>query len=47
MLPVTSAILFPGMSLVNRAPHIFNYPVRITSENALIQYTNAPRLIRY
>lgn len=46
-LPLIASILFAGMTLLNRFPHIFNYPVDITEENALRQYVNATRLIRY
>jgi len=46
-LPIVSTILFLGLSLLNKYPHIFNYPTEITTENALKQYTNATRLLRY
>lgn len=47
ILPIISTLLFLGMSLLNNYPHIFNYPTEITEDNALKQYTNATRLIRY
>ena len=34
------------MTLLNKNPHIFNYPTAITNENALSQYSNAVRMIR-
>ena len=46
-LPIISTILFVGMTILNKYPHVFNYPTNITEENALSQYTNATRLIRY
>jgi uncharacterized membrane protein len=46
LLPVLSTILFAGMTIINNYPHIFNYPVKITPENALRQYTIATRLVR-
>jgi uncharacterized membrane protein len=46
-LPIVSTILFVGMTILNKYPHVFNYPSEITYENALHQYTNATRLIRY
>jgi uncharacterized membrane protein len=42
-----ATVLFVGLTLLNRFPHIFNYPVNITNENAKKQYTLATRLIRY
>lgn len=46
-LPVIGTVLFVGMTIVNRYPHIFNYPTEITTENAMKQYTIATRMIRY
>ena len=45
-LPIIATILFVGMTVLNRFPHIFNYPTTITKDNALRQYTNATRMIR-
>ncbi|PIE50230.1 MAG: hypothetical protein CSA38_04350 [Flavobacteriales bacterium] len=45
-LPMVITILFIGMTILNRFPHIFNYPVEITAQNAKYQYENATRLIR-
>lgn len=46
-LPLISTVLFVGMTILNRYPHTFNYPTNITADNALRQYTNATRMIRY
>ena len=46
VLPIIGTILFIGMTLLNKNPHIFNYPKSITNENALNQYSNATRMIR-
>jgi uncharacterized membrane protein len=46
-LPILSTILYAGMTILNRYPHIFNYTVKISPENAGFQYTIATRLIRY
>ncbi|TDH28607.1 DUF1648 domain-containing protein [Segetibacter sp. 3557_3] len=47
MLPVIGTILFIGMTVLNRSPHIFKYPGKITTINAKQQYTSATRLIRF
>lgn len=47
MLPIIASMLFVGMTALNRFPHIFNYPVKITEGNAFWQYTKATRMIRY
>lgn len=47
LLPLISSILFIGLTVLNRYPHIFNYLEEITSENAEKQYTFATRLIRF
>jgi uncharacterized membrane protein len=46
-LPVISTLMFIGLSLLNNYPHIFNYRIEITEENATDQYTIATRMIRY
>ena len=46
-LPLVATVLFVGLTILNKFPHIFNYPTEITADNALRQYTNARRLIRY
>ena len=47
ILPVLTSILFIGMTILNRFPHIFNYPSNITNQNAERQYIIATKLIRY
>ena len=47
ILPVISSVLYIGMTILNRFPHIFNYPTKITNQNAERQYTIATKLIRY
>jgi len=46
-LPLIATVLFVGMTILNKFPHIFNYPTNITQDNALRQYSNATRLLRY
>lgn len=47
VLPFFATIVFFGLTALNTVPHIFNYSTDITQDNALRQYTNATRLIRY
>lgn len=46
-LPVIATLFYIGLTLLNRVPHIFNFPTPVTQDNALSQYTNATRMIRY
>ncbi len=46
-LPVIATLLFIGLTVLNRYPHIFNYPAAITQDNALRLYTLATRMLRY
>lgn len=46
-LPIMATIMFIGLTILNKFPHIFNYPTVITENNAVKQYTSATRLIRY
>lgn len=45
-LPAIGLVLYIGMSILNRYPHLFNYPKEITEENAPRQYRIATKLIR-
>ena len=47
MLPLIATILFIGLTILSKFPHIFNYPRNINQDNALRQYTIATRMIRY
>ena len=46
ILPIISTLLFIGLTILNKHPHIFNYPSQITKENAVDQYTNATQMMR-
>ena len=46
ILSILSSALFIGMTILNKFPHIFNYPVKITEDNAFAQYQNMARMIR-
>lgn len=46
-LPLIATVLFVGMTVLNKFPHVFNYPTKITVDSAMLQYTNATRMIRY
>jgi uncharacterized membrane protein len=45
ILPIIGLVLFAGMSVLERFPHIFNYPVLITEENATKLYLEARRML--
>ncbi len=47
MMPTLATLLAAGMFALNRYPHIFNFPVKITPENASYQYRLATRLMRW
>lgn len=45
-MPVIATVMFVLLSLVQRIPHLYNYPVEITPENAQRQYGMGVRLMR-
>lgn len=47
LVPLVATVLFIGLTIINKFPHVFNYPTSITKDNALKQYTSATRLVRY
>jgi len=46
VLPVIATVVFAGMTILSRFPHVFNYPVRITEDNAFFQYSNMVKMLR-
>ncbi|MEO8171779.1 MAG: DUF1648 domain-containing protein, partial [Sediminibacterium sp.] len=46
ILPVVASVIYFGMTVLNKYPHIFNYMTPITADNALIQYTAAAKMLR-
>ncbi len=46
ILPAVGIVLFTGLSILARFPHVFNYPGKITPENAAEKYRMAVQLIR-
>ncbi len=46
ILPVIGLILYVGLTILNKYPHVFNYPVEVTESNAGKLYQTATRVIR-
>jgi len=46
LLPLIGLTVYIGMTILKKSPHLFNYPNKITTENAEFQYKTAVRLIR-
>ena len=46
ILPIVATIIFVGVSIVSKFPHLMNYPIEITNENAEKQYQISTRLLR-
>ncbi|HOI32865.1 MAG: DUF1648 domain-containing protein [Bacteroidales bacterium] len=47
VLQLIGTMTFVGLTWLNKFPHIFNYPIKITAENREFQYRLAMRLIRW
>jgi uncharacterized membrane protein len=46
ILPAICIVLFVGLTFLNKFPHVFNYPSKVTAENAQILYTKGTRIVR-
>src|SRR5262245_11993508 len=46
ILPIAGIVSYLLLTIINRYPHVFNYPVPITPENAERQYRLGQRIIR-
>jgi uncharacterized membrane protein len=44
-LPLIGVIIYVGLTLLSKVPHVYNYPSQITHQNARGQYQNARLLI--
>lgn len=47
ILPVIGSLMFAGLLVLNKYPHVFNYPEEITEANAAKHYRNGTKLIRW
>jgi uncharacterized membrane protein len=47
ILPATGVFIYVLMTVLAGYPHIFNYGVKITPENAEVQYRLATRMLRF
>ncbi len=46
LLPAIGILLYGGMMWLANYPHVFNYPVKLTTDNIYRQYRYAQRLLR-
>ena len=46
-MPIIGALLFIFLFFINKIPQHFNYPMKITMDNAAVQYRKATRMIRW
>jgi uncharacterized membrane protein len=46
VLPTLATVIYIGMTLLNKFPHIFNYAATVNEENAKRLFTAATKLIR-
>ena len=45
-LPLLSTVMYVGLFVLNRFPHLHNYMVNITEDNAMTQYRFSTRILR-
>lgn len=45
VLPIVATFLFKTMFILSKFPHIFNYPVEVTPENAEGMYRNSRKML--
>jgi uncharacterized membrane protein len=47
LLPALGLILYIGMTILNKYPHVFNYPIKVTNENAERLYKSGTVTVRF
>lgn len=45
-LPMVTLLLYIGLTILNKFPHIFNYPTKVTNENAERLYRTGTKMVR-
>jgi len=45
-MPIIATASFVVLTILSRFPRVFNYPVKITENNAFFQYSNMAKMIR-
>jgi len=45
ILPIVSLLLYSGLTVLSKFPHVYNYPLPITEQNAAAQYLLARKLL--
>jgi len=46
-LPITAVFFYIGLTILNKYPHIFNFPTTVTEQNAFSLYKIATRMMRW
>lgn len=46
-LPSIATVQYVALSVLNKYPHVFNYPISLNAENAERQYRNATQMMRW
>jgi len=47
LLPILATAIYAAITWLNKHPHIMNYPMKITAENALEMYAGATLMLRF
>ena len=46
-LPILGLVMYAGLHWLNKYPHIFNYPLKVTEDNVYRLYKMATRITRF
>lgn len=46
LTPILSAVIYAGLTFLWRYPNLYNYPVEVTEDNAVMLYTEGRSMIR-
>jgi len=47
ILPIIGIVTYVGLTFLNRFPHIFNFPVKVSEQNRMILYKTATTMVRW
>lgn len=47
VLPIVGVLLYVGLTVLQRVPHLYNYPIEVTDDNAHLLYALGVQMIRF
>ena len=47
VLPIVGVLFYVGLSFLQKVPHLYNYPIEVTDDNARVLYALGVQMVRF